>query len=78
MHSAGESVWRARVIDVVSAVPAAAAIQTPAMIDTADPQNRPPSSAFRFPVRNFLAGIGGNLMSLSEMKRGKTTFAVDG
>lgn len=51
------AVWLAGMINVVSAVPAPAPIQTPATIDVANTQPAPSGAAVRFGVGNSLARI---------------------
>ena len=77
MHQASKCVWGAGVIDVVSAVSTATAIKTPATIYPADAQNAAPSSAFRFGIRNLLAGIGSDLSPTLEGYGCETAFAVN-
>src|SRR2546425_115712 len=67
----------AGVIDVVRAVAATAAIQTPATIDVANPQlgsMRPPTS---FKIRYSCASVFGNLLAARKSNRRETTLAVD-
>ena len=61
-----ERVRRARVIDVVSAVPAAAAIETPATIHFTDPQHLPVRAAARFGVCDLLTRVLRDLVSALE------------
>ena len=68
----------ARVIDVVRAVAAAAAVQTPAAIDIADAQDAPlagPSS--RFEIWYSLACVLGYLLAATKMNSCETAFAVN-
>ena len=46
----GETVWRAGMIDVVRAVAATAAVQTPPVIDATDAQDAPLRATFSFRV----------------------------
>jgi len=50
IERASEGVGCAAVIDIVRAITAAAAINAPAMIDTANTQDTAPRSAFRLPI----------------------------
>ena len=68
----------ARVIDVVRAVAAAAAVETPAAIDVADAQDATiagPSS--RFEICYSLAGVLSDLFAATEMNSCETAFAVN-
>ncbi len=67
----------ARVIDVVRAVAAAAAVQTPATIDVADAQFGSMRAALSFEIRNAFAGILGNLAPAAKTNRREATFAVN-
>ena len=71
------SVWFATVIDVVRAVAAAAAIQTPATIDVADAQLGSMRAALRFEIGNAFAGVFGDLAAAAKRNRREATFAVD-
>ncbi len=73
-----ESVGRARVINVMSAVSAAAAVQAPASINVADAQDATTAgSSGCFPIRNPLAGVFSDLFPARERDGRKTSFAVD-
>ena len=72
-----EGVWDARVIDVVRAVPAAAAVQTPVIIDFADAQHLSMRSTPRFGIRNLLAGVLGNLVPFLERDGREAAFPVN-
>jgi len=68
----------ARVIDVMRAVAALAAVQTPAAIDIADAQDAPlagPSS--RFEIWYSLAGVLRDLFPATEVDSCETAFAVN-
>ena len=68
----------ARVIDVMRAVAAAAAVQTPAAIDVADAQDAPIAGSFsRFEIRYSLADVFSDLLAVTEMNSCETAFAVD-
>ena len=63
-------------VDVVSAVSAAASVKTPTIIDLTDSEHSPVSSAPRFDVRDLLAGVFGDLVSLFERYGGEAASAV--
>lgn len=63
-------------IDVVSAVAAATAVQTPAIVDFTDSEHFPVRSSPRFGVRNLLTGVFSDLVSFLERGRGEATSAV--
>ena len=68
----------ARVIDVVRAVAAPAAVQTPAAIDIADTQDATITGPFsRFEICYSLAGVLGDLFAATEMNSRETAFAVN-
>ena len=71
------SVRPARVVDIVRAIPAAAAIQTPAAIDVTDAQLGPTGPALGFKVRDSFTGVLGDLSPALEKGRGKTASAID-
>jgi len=72
------SVWLAAVIDVVGAVAAAAAVQTPTTVDVANAKYSSIATASgRFKVRDALPRVFGDLLSALEEFSGKTAFAVD-
>jgi hypothetical protein len=64
-------------VDVVSAISAAAAIETPATVNLTNPEHPAMSSTPRFRIRDFLAGVLSDLVPLFERDRGKATFAVN-
>lgn len=68
----------AGVIDVVSAVSALAAIKTPPIVDRTDTQLASVSPAFRFCVRDLLAGILGYLSPALKTFVGKASHPFDG
>src|SRR6266404_2838821 len=67
----------ARMVDVVCAVAAPTAIDTPDSIDITDAQLGSMSAALSFAIRNSLAGVFGDLAPVREMNSRKTTSAVD-
>ena len=71
-----EGVRHTGVIDVVRAVAAATAIQTPAMINLTNPQHLSMCSATGFAVCDLLAGVFRDLMSLLERYGGEAASAV--
>jgi len=66
-------------VDIVSAVAAAAAVEAPAAVKVADAQ-LPAAAASVFCLQrcNSLSGILGNLSSAPETNGRKATFAVNG
>ena len=72
-----EGIRAARVIDVVSAVSAAAAVETPTIVDLTNPEHPSMSTPPRFGVGDFLAGVLGDLVSLFERYGGEAAFAVN-
>jgi hypothetical protein len=77
IHDFHVAVWRAGMIDVMSAISAATAVKAPTIVDGADAQNAPLASASGFRVGDPLAGVLGDLPATSEMRRCETPFAVD-
>ena len=73
----GISVWRARVIDIMSAVAAAAAVKTPAVIDAANPKYAPMRPAVGLEVRDALAAVFSNFSPTLEGNRGEAALAVN-
>ena len=71
-----EGVGDAGVIDVMRAVPAAASIETPTVVDLANAQHLSVRSTTRFGVGNLLAGILGDLVTLFERDGCEAAFAV--
>lgn len=68
----------ARVIDVVRAVAATAAVQTEAAIDIADAQDAPIAGSFScFEIWYALAGVLGDLFPATKMNSCETAFAVN-
>lgn len=68
----------AAVIDVMCAVAAAAAVQTPPAIDVANAKDSSVASALRcFKVRDALASVFGDLPATGKGFGGKAPFAVD-
>ena len=72
-----ESVRRARVVYVVSAIAATASVQAPATINLTDPQHFAVRTAARFSVRDLLAGVIRDLVSSLERYGGEAASAVD-
>ena len=65
-------------IDVVGAVAAAAAVDTPATVDVADAQDATIArSHSRFQIRDPLAGVLGDLSTTRKANSGETALAVD-
>ena len=72
------SVRLAAVIDIMRAVAAMAAIQTPTTVDVANAKYSSIATASgRFKVRDALARVLGDLSAARKTFRGKTAFAVD-
>lgn len=71
-----ERVGTARVIYVMSAVATATPVQAPAVVDLTNSQHPAMGSAPRFRIRDLLAGVLGDLVSLFERYGGETAFAV--
>ncbi len=68
----------ARVIDIVRAVAATAAVQTPAAIDIADAQDATIAGpSHRFEIWYSLAGVLSDLFAATEMNSRETAFAVN-
>lgn len=72
------SIRLARMIDVVSAIPAPTAIQTPTFIDATNPEFDAVGPTSRFRVRDSLASVFCNLVPMFEVRRRKTASADDG
>ena len=72
-----ERIRTARVIDVVRAVSATAAVQTPAAVDLTNPEHASMSTPSRFGVCDLLAGVLGDLVSLLKRQGRKAAFAVN-
>ena len=77
MDSAHISIRFARMVDVVGAVAAATAINTPDAVDIADAQFCPVSTTLRFAIGNSFARVFGDLAPAREMNGGKAAAAVD-
>src|SRR5713226_4215415 len=71
------SVRFTRVIDVMGAIPAAAAVQAPASVDVADAQLHSVCAALSFLIGNALSGVLCNLAPAREMNSRETAFAVN-
>lgn len=76
MENLHECVRRARVIYVVSSISTAASIQTPATIDFTDTQHLSMCSATGLSVRDLLAGVLGDLVSLFKRYGREAALAV--
>ena len=59
------------------AIAAAAAVQTPAIINCANAQFGSVRAALRFEIGNAFAGVLGNLAPAAETNCREATFAVD-
>lgn len=77
MQDLHERIRTARMIDVVRAVSATAAVQTPATIDLTDSEHSSVSTPSRFSIRNLLARILSDLVSLFERYGSETAFTVN-
>ena len=64
-------------IDVVSAVAAATAVETPPAIDLTNPEHSAMSPPARFGVGDLLAGVLSDLVSFLERRGGEAAFAVN-
>ena len=65
-------------IDIVRAVTATAAVQTPAAVDIADAQDATIAGPFsRFEICYSLTGVLGDLFAATEMNSRETAFAVN-
>lgn len=71
-----EGVGSTRVIDVMSAVSAATAIETPAPVDLTNSKHPPVCSTARLRVGDLLAGVLGDLVSSFERKSSEAALAV--
>lgn len=72
-----ERIRTARVIDVVRAVSTTAAVQTPAVVDLTNPEHAPMSTPARFGVRDLLAGVLSDFVSLFKRYGREAAFAVN-
>jgi hypothetical protein len=77
MDSPHVSIRFARVIDVMSAIAAAAAVNAPDAVQVADTQLGSMRAALSFAIRNSLARVFGDLAPVWEMDSRKTALAVD-
>src|SRR4029077_4736542 len=68
------SVRFARMIYVMSPVPAATTVDTPNPIDITDAQFCPAGTALRFAIGNALARVFGNLATMRKKNGSKATF----
>ena len=71
-----EGVRRTGMVDVVSAVSAAASIKAPAIVDFTNTEHWPVSPAPGFGVRDLLTGIFSDFVSFFERDRGEAAPAV--
>ncbi len=71
-----EGVWNARVVDVMRAIPAAAAVKTPLTVDFTNAEHLSMRSSTRFGVRDLLAGVFRNLVAFFKSDGGEAAFAV--
>lgn len=67
----------ARVIDIVRAVSTTAAVKTPTTIYLANTQHPAMRSSARFGVRDLLARVLGDLVTLFESNGGEAAFAMN-
>jgi hypothetical protein len=72
-----ERVWRARVVDVVSAVPAATTIETPTIIDCTNPKCLSVCATICFSVSDSFTSVFGNLSMCPKRFSGEATLAVN-
>jgi len=63
-------------VDVVSAISAAAPVKTPTTIDLTDSEHSPVRSSPRFGVRDLLTGVFSDLVSLFERYGGEAASTV--
>lgn len=63
-------------VDVVRAVTAAAAVETPAIIDFTDAQHLSMRTSTRFGVRDLLSRVLRDLLTLLESDGGEAAFTV--
>ena len=63
-------------VDVVRAVPTAASVEAPAIVDLADPQHSAVRSAPRFGVGDLLTGVFSDLVSFLEGDCGEAASTV--
>ena len=73
-----EGIRTAGVVDVVSAVSAAAAVEAPTIIDLTNPERPPMSTPARFSVGDLLAGVLRDLVSSFKRNGGEAAFTVNG
>lgn len=71
-----EGVRNARVVDVMRAIPAAASVKTPPIIDFTNAQHLSMRSSTRFGVGDLLAGVLRNLVTFFKGDGGEATFTV--
>lgn len=77
MQDLHERVRTARVIDVVSTVSAATAVETPAIVDLTNSEHLSMSTASRFGVGDLLAGILRDLVSFFERYGREAAFTMN-
>ena len=66
-----------RMVDVMSSIAAATAVDAPDAVDITDAQFHSVGTALRFGIRNPLARVFGDFASAGKMNAGKTAAAVD-
>src|SRR5712691_1122056 len=71
------SVRFARVVDVMRAVPAAAAVQTPTAVNVTDAQLCSMRTALSLEIGNAFAGVLSDLAAASKTNRRETASTVD-
>ena len=78
MDCAHIGVRLAGMVDVMRAVAAATAVDTPDAVNIADAQLGAMGAALGFAIRNSLTRVFGDLLPVRKGNRGKATSAVDG
>lgn len=71
-----ERVRHTRVVDVMRAITAAAAVKTPPTVDFTNAEHLSMRSSTRFGVRDLLPGVLRNLATFLKSDGGKAAFAV--
>lgn len=77
MDGARESVRGATVVDVVRAVAAPAAIETPSIVDIANPQLAAATAPLGFRAADSLTRVLGNFSATTKRNRREASFAVN-
>lgn len=77
VHSSCKCIRGARVIDVVGTIPAAASVQTPAVVNSANAKDSTSAASLRFGVGNLFSGVGCDFPPSCERKGCETTLSVD-